>query len=168
LEEAVKVLEGMLNRDWVPEVGINFAYALPQARYHEDVCAMKGRIVSLGDEARHAGCLGFGASRHVARIVLAAMNHDPEMRSALNLRYSEDNLSKIIATGLEVASFDRRKEPKGVRTMEWGTVMAIKKAGKVPDVIFDKGGIGKEPMIRVLGRDPFNVLEKINPAMLLR
>jgi hydroxymethylpyrimidine/phosphomethylpyrimidine kinase len=96
------------------------------------------------------------------------MNHDPEMRSALNLRYCEDNLSKIIATGLEVASFDRRKEPKGVRTMEWGTVMAIKKAGKVPDVIFDKGGIGKEPMIRVLGRDPFNVLEKINPAMLLR
>jgi hydroxymethylpyrimidine/phosphomethylpyrimidine kinase len=69
---------------------------------------------------------------------------------------------------LEVASFDRKKEPEGVRTMEWGTTMVIKKAGKVPDVIFDKGGIGKEPMIRVLGHNPLEVLEKINPAMSLR
>jgi hydroxymethylpyrimidine kinase/phosphomethylpyrimidine kinase len=168
LDEAVKALEAMLCRDWVPEVGINFAYALPQARYYEDVCAIKGRIVGLGNEARHVGCLGFGASRHVARIVLAAMHWDPEMRSALNLRYSPDNLSKLKATGLEVASFDRRREPEGVRTMEWGTAMAIKKSGRVPDVIFDKGGIGKEPMIRVLGRNPFEVLEKIDPAISLR
>ena len=168
LEEAVKELESRLNRDWVPEVGMNFAYALPHARYYEDVCAIKGRIIGLGDEARHVGCLGFGASRHVARIVLAAMHHDPEMRSALNLRYSADNLSKLMAVGLDVASFDRKKEPAGVRTMEWGTETAIKKAGKVPDVIFDKGGVGKEPMIRILGRDPFDVLEKINPAIMLR
>lgn len=168
LDEAVTVLEGMLRREWVPEVGINFAYALPQARYHEDVCAIKGRIVGFGNEARHVGCLGFGASRHVATIVLAAMNCDPCMRSALNLRYSEDNLSKLRASGLEIASFDRSKEPEGVSSMEWGTVLAIKKAGRVPDVIFDRGGIGKEAMIRILGQDPFDVIEKISPALQLR
>jgi hydroxymethylpyrimidine kinase/phosphomethylpyrimidine kinase len=168
LDEAVKALEGMLCRDWVPEVGINFAYALPQARYYEDVCAIKGRIVGLGNEARHVGCLGFGASRHVARVVLAAMHYVPEMRSALNLRYSADNLSKLKASGLEMASFDRKREPEGVRTMEWGTTVAIKKAGKVPDVIFDKGGVGKEPMIRVLGHNPLEVLQKIDPAMSMR
>ncbi|MDD1743174.1 MAG: bifunctional hydroxymethylpyrimidine kinase/phosphomethylpyrimidine kinase [Methanomassiliicoccales archaeon] len=168
LDEAVAMLEGMLRREWVPEVGINFAYALPRARYHEDVCAIKGRIVGFGDVARHVGCLGFGASRHVARIVLAAMHFDPSMRSALNLRYSEENLSKLMACGLDIASFERRNEPKGVSTMEWGTAMAIKKAGKMPDAIFDRGGIGKEPMIRVLGHDPFEVIEKISPALQLR
>jgi hydroxymethylpyrimidine kinase/phosphomethylpyrimidine kinase len=168
LDEAVQALEDMLCRDWIPEVGINFAYALPQARYYEDVCALRGRIVGLGNEARHVGCLGFGASRHVARIVLAAMHYDPEMRSALNLRYSTDNLSKLRATGLDVASFDRRKEPKGVRTMEWGTATAIERVGKVPDVIFDKGGMGKEPMIRILGHNPLEVLEKIDQAISLR
>jgi hydroxymethylpyrimidine/phosphomethylpyrimidine kinase len=168
LDEAVAMLEGMLRREWVPEVGINFAYALPRARYHEDVCAIKGRIIGFGNEARHVGCLGFGASRHVARVVLAAMHFDPSMRSALNLRYSEENLSKLKASGLDVASFERRKEPKGVSTMEWGTAMAIKKAGKMPDAIFDRGGIGKEPMVRVLGHDPFDVIEKISPALQLR
>ena len=168
LDEAVTVLEGMLTREWIPEVGINFAYALPRARYYEDICAIKGRIVGVGNQARHVGCLGFGASRHVARIVLAAMHYDPEMRSALNLKYGEDNLSKLKAAGLEIASFERENEPGGVRTMEWGTASAIKNAGKVPDVIFDRGGRGKEPMIRVLGRDPFDVLEKIGPALQLR
>ncbi len=168
LDEAVKALEGMLNRDWIPEVGINFAYALPHARYYEDICALRGRIVAVGNEARHVGCLEFGASRHVARIVLAAMHFDPGTRSALNLRYSEENLSKLRASGLMIASFERRKEPEGVKTMEWGTAQAIRKAGKVPDAIFDRGDVGKEPMIRILGRDPFDVLQKINPAMLLR
>jgi hydroxymethylpyrimidine kinase/phosphomethylpyrimidine kinase len=168
LDEAVNILEETVSRDWVPEVGINFAYALPSARYYEDVCAIKGRIVGIDNRARHVGCLGFGASRHVARIVLAAMHFDAEMRSALNLRFSDENLSKLRASGLEIASFDRKREPEGVSTMEWGTAAAIKKAGKVPDIIFDRGGVGKEPMIRILGRDPFDVLEKIGPAMLLR
>jgi hydroxymethylpyrimidine/phosphomethylpyrimidine kinase len=35
----------------------------------------------------------------------------------------------------------------------------------VPDVIFDRGGVGKEPMIRVLGRDPEEVLGKIAGLM---
>ena len=57
-------------------------------------------------------------------------------------------------TGLAVASFDRAHEPEGVSTMEWGTRTAIdtyrKLHNRVPDVVFDKGAVGKEPMIRVL------------------
>jgi Uncharacterized conserved protein, COG1992 len=44
--------------------------------------------------------------------------------------------------------------------MIWGTEVAIKTLGRVPDVIVDKGGFGKEPMIFVLGKDPKDVLEK--------
>jgi hydroxymethylpyrimidine/phosphomethylpyrimidine kinase len=33
--------------------------------------------------------------------------------------------------------------------------------GRVPDLIFDRGDVGKEPMIRVLGKNPDEVADKI-------
>jgi hydroxymethylpyrimidine/phosphomethylpyrimidine kinase len=45
--------------------------------------------------------------------------------------------------------------------MTWGVHEAIKDFGSVPDIIFDKGGVGKEPMIRVLGTSPEDVLSKL-------
>jgi hydroxymethylpyrimidine/phosphomethylpyrimidine kinase len=45
--------------------------------------------------------------------------------------------------------------------MTWGVHMAIQRAGGVPDVIYDKGGLGKEPMIRLLGTTPEDVLTKL-------
>jgi hydroxymethylpyrimidine/phosphomethylpyrimidine kinase len=36
---------------------------------------------------------------------------------------------------------------------------------RVPDFIFDEGGMGKEPMIRVLGRNPQEVVGKILKAV---
>jgi len=56
--------------------------------------------------------------------------------------------------GLAVASFDRAHEPEGVSTMEWGTRTAIdtyrKLHNRVPDVVYDLGAVGKEPMVRLL------------------
>jgi hydroxymethylpyrimidine kinase / phosphomethylpyrimidine kinase / thiamine-phosphate diphosphorylase len=161
LEEAIAHLETRLTRDLVPEVGMNFVYALPHARYYEDVCGLEGRIVGRGAGATRTGCLAFGSSRHVARIVLTAMSYDPRIRSALNLRYSEANLTRLKGLGLSIGCFDRSEEPRQVKTMEWGTASVIEALGFVPDVIFDQGGMGKEPMIRVLGESPSNVLEKI-------
>jgi len=41
--------------------------------------------------------------------------------------------------------------------MDRGTAEAIKKHGGVPQVISDKGGFGKEPMIRLLGTNAVEV-----------
>jgi hydroxymethylpyrimidine/phosphomethylpyrimidine kinase len=146
-------------------VGINFVYALPQARYYEDVCALEGRIVGSGKKVARSGCFAFGASRHVSRIVLTAMRFDPDVRSAINLRYSETHVEQMKGSGLKVTSFDREDEPEGEKTMEWGTRTAIGRTGKVPDVIFDRGGVGKEAMIRLLGHDPQDVLRKLKRAI---
>jgi len=95
-----------------------------------------------------------GASSHVARIVLAAMHHDAGLRAALNIRYSGDVLEVVRDMGLAVASFDRAHEPEGLSTMEWGTRTAIdsyrKLHNRVPDVVYDLGAVGKEPMVRLL------------------
>jgi len=70
-----------------------------------------------------------------------------------------------VSLGLDIGCFDRAEEPDSVSSMEWGTAHAINECGHVPDVIFDRGGVGKEPMVRVLGRDPEEVLGKIDGLM---
>lgn len=155
VREAVSILE--LSAGFaalIPEVGCNVAAAVPLAASVDEVCAVRGRIVRLQDRARAVGCPAFGASSHVARIVLAAMHHDAGLRAALNIRYSEDVLEVIREMGLAVASFDRMHEPRGVSTMEWGTRTAIdtyrKLHKRIPDAVYDMGAVGKEPMVRLL------------------
>jgi len=143
----------------VPEVGINFVYALPNATDVEEVAGICGRIVKTSSGAKRVGKIGFGCSKHVASIVLTAMKHDPSVRSAMNIIYDLEVFG-VCEKHLKVAGFDREKEPKGTSTMEWGTASAIETHGSVPDAIYDKGGTGKEAMIRLLGRDPEEVLGK--------
>lgn len=103
----------------------------------------------------------FGASRHVARIILTAMRFDPSYRSAMNIRYADELVEGFRKSGLQAAAFDRSQEPEDVSTMEWGTEEAIRSVGRVPDIIYDLGGQGKVAMIRILGRNPSEVMEKL-------
>ncbi len=115
---------------------------------------------------RAVGCPSFGASRHVANIVLTAMRFDPEMRSAMNIKYNKEWIPILDASPLEVASFSRAQEPPEVKeregsTLEWGVKEVCSALGRVPDIIYDEGDVGKEPMIRVLGKNALNVVEKV-------
>ena len=155
---------------YVPEVGTQVAMALPHASTKEHVAAVEGRIVKLGERMRAVGCAKFGVSDHVARIILTAMRHDPLKRAALNLRFDRDLMEAFKKLGRVVSSFDRRLEPLEVKAMEggtlaWGVEEAIKGAGRVPDVVYDLGEVGKEPMIRVLGKSAIDVVEKALASM---
>jgi hydroxymethylpyrimidine kinase / phosphomethylpyrimidine kinase / thiamine-phosphate diphosphorylase len=141
----------------IPEVGCNIAMGIPDASSITDVAAVSGRIVRLKNEPHAVGCVAFGASSHIARIVLTAMHYDDLMRAAMNIRFSEEALCACEDMGFCIASFRREDEPEGVSTMEWGVSDAIRREGKVPDVIYDKGGIGKEAMIRLLGKEAVEV-----------
>ncbi len=147
--------------EWTPEVGINLGYAVPGAASLDDVCALEGRIVRVGHRLVATGPARFGASRHIARIILTAMRFDPRMRSAINLKYTEKNLPWPKKIGLVVGTFARDRQPRGTSTMEWGTEQAIRKLRRMPDIITDRGGRGKEAMMRVLGETPADVLRKV-------
>ena len=162
LKNAIDNLLTILPEDYIAEVGMNFAYAVKNAKSLEDVCAVDGRIIKTKVGIKQCGDLTFGASKHVASIVLAVMSFDSKIRCALNLRYSQETLECCKKAQLRIGPFDRKDEPKNAKsTMEWGTSHTIKKLGFVPDIIHDNGSIGKEPMIRVLGKDPKEVLYKI-------
>ena len=146
----------------MPEVGINIGYALPNARAKEDICALEGRLVRLGDAGvATPGSLKFGASNHVAAVILAAMGHDNKIRAVMNIKYREKVINAVNKAGLTSGMFNRAEEPGQVSTMEWGTSHVISELGSVPDVIYDKGGIGKEPMVRIFGSDPQDVIYKL-------
>ena len=150
-----------------PECQINIGMALPMqyARVPDDVCAIPGRMVKLGSHLKASACPHFGASSHVAKVILTAMSFDPRIRSAMNIRYSDSILDACLRTGFTVSSYDRSKEPDDVKRTEgasipWGVTAAINAAGKVPDVIFHKGDLGKEPMLNILGKDSVEVSMK--------
>jgi hydroxymethylpyrimidine kinase/phosphomethylpyrimidine kinase len=160
LKEAVLTLENNPNfPDLIPEVGCNIGMAIPEANSYEDVAAVEGRIVRYRGRAVAVGCVDFGASRHVARIILASLRYNSQIKAAINVKYSEEALEACREMKLGISSFDRVEEPKDTKTMDWGTAEAIKKYGGMPKVIYDKGGPGKEPMIRLLGTGATEVAE---------
>ena len=152
--------------DLVPEVQSNMGYALPFSETNKDVAAFPGRLVRVGKRIVSVGGPAFGASRHVATIILTTMRYDPEFRAAMNIRFSEELIRKCKTLGWKVSSFDRSDEPQAVKdregsSLEWGTDRVLSTETGIPDVIFDRGDVGKEPMIRVLGRNPDEVVDKV-------
>jgi hydroxymethylpyrimidine/phosphomethylpyrimidine kinase len=94
------------------------------------------------------------------------MKFDPDYCSAMNIRYSRENATLLKRKGFSSGHFDRSLEPKRVRqregsSLEWGVGEVLRKMNRVPDFIYDEGDVGKEPMIRVLGRNPMEVVHKI-------
>jgi hydroxymethylpyrimidine kinase / phosphomethylpyrimidine kinase / thiamine-phosphate diphosphorylase len=166
LGEAFRALRAMGFAALIPEVQSNFAYALPWAETIEDVAAFPGRIVRVGTDIAAPAAPAFGASRHIARVVLTVMRRDPAYRACVNIRYAPDILARLRSAGFSVVSFDRREEPAEVKaresaTLEWGTERALEGTEAIPDAVADAGDIGKEPMIRLLGRAPAEIVEKL-------
>ena len=173
VKDAVRMLTNIEGFGTIlPEVGTNIGMAIAGAENELDVAAVNGRIISTRGGI-HTGCVDFGVSSHVARTILAMMEHDKERRSAINVRYSAEILLACKALGMIVTSFARDKEPADVKTMDWGVGEAIRnlflerkalpkeKVEFLPDVIFDLGAIGKEPMVRIFGNTAVEVAEKV-------
>jgi predicted fused transcriptional regulator/phosphomethylpyrimidine kinase len=166
LKQAFQILRDKKVGHLFPEVQSNLGYALPHSRGPEDVAAFPGRFVHRGKEVDRVADPEFGASRHMAKVILTAMIFDQEMRSAMNIRFGEDLLTRARKAGLAIAHFDRKDEPASGKgrediSLSWGVQRVLKKSKFIPDMIFDRGGIGKEPMIRVLGEDPEKVVAKV-------
>ena len=159
LELAVKILAEEMLPSLVPGGGANIGYALRGARTREDVAGVQGGIVNTGSKVQPAGGVTFGAAESVARVVLTAMRTDPQIRSAAVIGYSMTAIAILEDLLLEICEFDRTRDPPGVSTMDWGVAFCCREG--VPDVIFDRGAAGKEPLIRILGEEPVSVAQTI-------
>jgi hydroxymethylpyrimidine/phosphomethylpyrimidine kinase len=150
----------------IPEVQSNIGFGVENASTLDDVIGFPARIVKCGKNILIPSPPHFGGSRHVADIVLTVMQFDSSKRAAMNIKYNADLIRVCKSLKFSMASFDRAMEPKKVRTLEgssleWGTAFSIRKCGFVPDIIFDKGGMQKEEMIRVVAEDIESLVDKI-------
>jgi len=171
IERAVELLLKSSDRvyPYAPEVGINVVMALPApyAQSVNDVAGVAGRIVKCGGELKAVGPVRFGASSHLARLVLELLKRDPSARAAVNIRFHEELVKRAVELGYRVAFIDRLREPLEVKavegaTMGWIAAEAVKYGGgTAPDIIYDRGDVGKEPMIRIVGRDAIEAVGKL-------
>jgi len=163
---AIEVLKDHCVGGLIPEVQSNIGFGLENARTVDDVIGFPARIVKCGKNIVIPSPPIFGGSRHVADIVLTVMQFDPSKRAVMNIKYNSDLIKVCKSLKFTLASFDRAMEPKKIRTLEgssleWGTASSIRKCGFVPDIIFDKGGMRKEEMIRVIAEDIESLVDKI-------
>ena len=165
LQSAAARLEKEGIEPLIPEVMSNLGYATPYPEGPQDVAAFPGRIMQGPQGLLIPAPPAFGASRHISAVILTAMTTHPELRSAMNVKFFDglDDLAPLLH--LRVASFDRGAEPPEVKaregsTLAWGVASVLKPGEPPPDLIYDRGEFGKEPMIRILGPTPMSVAEK--------
>src|SRR5271169_6584503 len=88
VESALRSIEGSsLFVRVMPEVSVNVAYSPEGAKSVEDVVAIPGRIVRVRGQARSFMRPEYGASTHLAAILLEVERRHPKLRAAMNLRY---------------------------------------------------------------------------------
>jgi len=159
LKKALKMLTS--SREFyklVPEVRTNIVMAKEKAKTVNDVAGIPGRVTVHKKDVFACREPEYGASSHLARLILEVRKYDPTHRSAINIKYDRRIIEICEKMNLKVSYYDRRKEPREIKvkenaTIPWGVEVAIKRIGRVPDVIYHKGDWGKEPMIVLLAAD---------------
>jgi hydroxymethylpyrimidine/phosphomethylpyrimidine kinase len=155
----------------VPEVRSNMVFASTTATSREDVLAIDGRITVTEGKPRAAGRLRFGASSHMARLILEIRKRDPSVRAGIDFAntpalaaWLEEYCRK---KGWVFAKIDRSGEPEEIRreegaSMPWKVAEAIRAAGgRVPKILYENGAIGKEPVSVILGEEPIGIAQEL-------
>ncbi len=168
--DRISKLEGI--ERLIPEVGMNIAYVADYPRDKNDIAAVPGRIRRLPTGGIAYLPPRFGVSDHLSRYLLKIREYDPLIKTAINIRFDERILDILKGLNLKISFYDRREEPEEIKrvegaTVQWGVEYAIRKAGGiVPDVIYHRGDIGKEPMIVIFGDNLDRLYEVIKRILL--
>jgi hydroxymethylpyrimidine/phosphomethylpyrimidine kinase len=146
----------------VPEVGTNVVGAPPHAERVADTVAVDGRLARTYRGVRATGGVRPGASSHVARYLLAAREHHPELRYAANCRYDDAVADALDALDWPVAAYDRGDEPADAPgTMDWGADQVYGNDAPRPVAVVDRGAHGKEPMTKLATETPDTLLDRL-------
>jgi predicted fused transcriptional regulator/phosphomethylpyrimidine kinase len=169
---ALEIIEGCREfAAMIPEVRTNLVYAGPDAKTREDVLAIDGRITVVNGMPRAAGKPRFGASSHMARLIIEIRKVDPSIRAGVD--FANDPgiagwLEEYCRTkGWIFSVIDRRNEPEEIKeaegaSMPWKANAAIKAAGgRVPKVFYETGAVGKEPVSVLIDEDPIAVATQV-------
>lgn len=155
----------------IPEVRTNISGALNTAQKVDEIAGFDGRITVVNGYPKACGEVKFGASNHTARLVLTAKKFDNSINFVMNLRYIPSVIISLqTKSSLDLIEFERETQPANIEqkedsTMQWLIRESFEKHKKIPDIIWDKGAIGKEPMMRLFAKTSENVVKKLKEIM---
>jgi len=146
----------------MPEVSVNVAYAPEGAKSVEDVVAIPGRIVRVRGQARSFMRPEYGASTHLAAILLEAERKRPDLRAAMNLRYDE-RISKVLAKmrvkKLTIGhSYPASSQDKVLGALK--TKLSTPEGAEEFEAVIDLGGEGVEPSLYLFAEDAVKVVRR--------
>lgn len=155
----------------IPEVRTNLVYARPNSKSRYDVLAIDGRITVVNGMPHGAGKARFGASSHMARLLVELNKIEPSFRAGIDFA-NNPHLAKWLESyckykGWGFSVIDRHGEPEEIKEMEgasmpWKVAEAVRAAGgRAPKIFYETGAVGKEPVSVMVGKDPIEVSEQI-------
>jgi len=158
VKEAVKLLESDPHAYLlVPEVGLNIVECVHNAKSIGDVVGIPGRIVKVMRRVKAVADPSYGASRHLATILLAANSINKSIRACMNIRYDENFIEVLNRRKWSLLFSGPHKEPKNI---EHEITKLLLQTGKVPNAIIDRGGLGLEPMIYLFSSDAISAVKE--------
>lgn len=159
IESLVQAQKRMQGPDFLrlaPEVRINVAMALPDARDARGVAAFPGRLVDLKGELRAVSEPEFGASNHLAELLIRIRKSHPELRAILCLRDDETMRRALRAAGLRFRLLRRVRNE---------LLVSLGRQEDV-DALVDPGAFGFEPILYLLGDSAVTTAEKAQKILL--
>ncbi len=150
----------------VPEVRVNLVYALPGAKTPRDVAAVEGRITVVRGLPYASGMPAFGASDHMARLILEVRKYDAGVNAGINFKCDREVIEVVreycAEEGLLFGGIDRTREPAAVAekdgsSMPWKIQQLVTSYGAVPRLFYEGEGWGKEPLFVAIGKDAVEV-----------
>ena len=163
LVQAVEILQNCPEfAALVPEVRVNLAYALPEAKTRKEVAAVDGRITVVQGLPHASGMPKWGASDHVARYIIEVRKYDSTINAGINFK-CDSVITEVVQKycseqGVPFGWIDRTKEPVEVAerdgsSMPWKIKQLVESSGGVPKLFYEGEGWGKEPLFIALGND---------------
>ena len=149
LELAVSRIDINRLKEMMPAVGMNIACCLDSARSTAEVAAFPGKVTIVENKLRHHETPTFGASNHLANMLLDARTHDKDKNSILNIHPGGDKDS--VESMCEDLDLNLTFSSKGEITPHQGI-----------DVILDEGAFGWEPSLYILAHNPLELVDRMH------
>ncbi|MDI6853601.1 MAG: PfkB family carbohydrate kinase [Deltaproteobacteria bacterium] len=149
----------------IPGVMSDLGYAAACPEGPHDVAAFPGRILKTQRGTLVPESPAFGASGPMAGVILTVMEFFPHLRAAMTIKYVQGIEELAPKLHLRAASFDPSQaeidaKERGPARGVLSVIKQLRSWEPPPDLICDKGGWGRVPLIWILGENPVKVAEK--------
>ncbi len=134
---------------WQPAIGMNVAACTSDAVDIDDVAAFPGRLWIINDQIKYMSMPEFGASKHLAGVLLKARSFGSTATAILNLALPEKYNKKInkVVNKLNLVA---ASAPKSIPN----------KNSKDAQILIDEGDFGWVPTLYVLGSNPIELIDR--------